>query len=335
MGVVIIGIEGLTLQAEEVSHIRNTDCAGVILFSRNYQDPTQLGELCTAIRTLRPDALLCVDQEGGRVQRFRNAFSTIPPAAALGRCFDQRPLLACQLAEHVGVIIAYELRCCGINFSFTPVLDLLDPISTVIGERAFHANPAVVSTLATALRRGMRRMGMAAVGKHYPGHGRVQGDSHHVLPYDERSLEMREADLYPFLDQIHHDIEGLMPAHIVFPHIDSRPAGFSPIVIHTLRQYGFDGAIISDDLDMVGALGIADPGERIQAALTAGADVTLMCNNFAAIHQSLQRDYQRLDEAASARRLKALRGKPFDAIAAEPYYLTARETLHTHMSLLA
>ena len=232
------------------------------------------------------------------------------------------------------VIIAYELRQFSIDFSFTPVLDLHDPVSEVIGDRALHANPAVVVTLADALRRGLGNVGMIAVGKHYPGHGRVVGDSHHVLPQDPRSTDEREPDLYPFIRQIESGIEALMPAHIVFPQRDHRPASFSPVHIKELRARGFDGAIISDDLDMAGALGIADPAERIQAALDAGADVTLMCNDFSAIRQALTRNYFHRDPAASARRLANLRGRPFDAAALEPAYRAAQEKLQAHAAQL-
>lgn len=226
------------------------------------------------------------------------------------------------------------MRQFGIDFSFTPVLDLHDPVSEVIGDRALHANPAVVVTLADALRRGLGNVGMIAVGKHYPGHGRVAGDSHHVLPQDPRSTDEREPDLYPFIRQIESGIEALMPAHIVFPQRDHRPASFSPVHIKELRARGFDGAIISDDLDMAGALGIADPAERIQAALDAGADVTLMCNDFSAIRQALTRNYFHRDPATSARRLANLRGRPFDAAALEPAYRAAQEKLQAHAAQL-
>ena len=166
MSAVIIGIEGTMLLAQEAAQLRRPFCAGVILFSRNYSSPAQLKRLCATIRAQHPDAIICVDQEGGRVQRFREGFTALPAMGALGRCFDRRPLLACELAEAVGVIIAYELRQFGIDFSFTPVLDLHDPVSEVIGDRALHANPAVVVTLADALRRGLGNVGMIAVGKH-------------------------------------------------------------------------------------------------------------------------------------------------------------------------
>lgn len=334
MSAVIIGIEGTMLLAQEAALLHRPFCAGVILFSRNYSSPAQLKRLCATIRAQRPDALICVDHEGGRVQRFRDGFTAIPAMGAFGRCFDRRPLLACELAEAAGVVIAYELRQFGIDFSFTPVLDLQDPASGVIGDRAFHANPAVVVLLADALRRGLRTAGMIAVGKHYPGHGRVVGDSHHTLPQDPRDADERESDRYPFIRQIESGIEALMPAHIVFPQTDHRPASFSPVHLAELRALGFDGAIISDDLDMAGALGITDPAKRIQAALDAGADVTLMCNNFAAIRQVLTRRYFHRDADASARRLAALRGQPFDAAALEPAYHAAQEKLRTHAAQL-
>lgn len=274
-----IGLESTALRAHELPRLQHLFVGGVVLFARNYEDTAQLRTLTAEIRRHAPHLLICVDHEGGRVQRFReDPFTHLPAAAAFGRIADND--LAHKLAHACGVIMAYELRTHGVDFSFAPVLDLQDSCSGVIGERAYHADPERVSALSIALRQGLRALGMAAVGKHYPGHGRVQGDSHHMLPCDTRPSHEREADRAPFLANIADGIEGIMSAHILLPE-DSLPAGFSRICLQGLRASGFTGAIFSDDLDMQGAQHIsANPAERVRMALAAGADAALICNRF-------------------------------------------------------
>ncbi|UJF24961.1 beta-N-acetylhexosaminidase [Suttonella sp. R2A3] len=330
MSAIIIGIEEQTLCAADQRRLRATNCAGAILFTRNFSSYDQLRTLIEDIRACKPDALVCVDHEGGRVQRFMDGFTRIPAMATFGKIFSERPVLALQLAHACGVIIAYELASLDIDFSFTPVLDLQDSASSVIGERALSAHPAEVSILASALRKGLADMGMVAVGKHYPGHGRVCGDSHHVLPHDTRSECEREADLAPFLTQIHDGIEALMPAHIVYPESDGLPAGFSSLMLQRLRDYGFDGAIISDDLDMAGADIIGDGPAKVQKALTAGADLTLICNNFVAIDAALAANYDQPQAKHSQTRIAALRHRFQPSNDALQRYNHAKALFNTH-----
>lgn len=313
-----IGIEAAVLTADDRRRLAHPDVSGVILFSRNFTDTAQLAQLVEAIRAIAPQLLISVDHEGGRVQRFREGFTVLPPMQAVGALFDDAPLSACRLAEACGVILAYELRRFDIDFSFAPVLDLYDAQSSVIGSRAFHANPAAAAELAIALRRGMRRIGMAAVGKHYPGHGRVQGDSHHVLPVDTRPHSGREADRYPFVRNIEDGIEAIMTAHILLPE-NSLPAGFAVQTLDELRSFGFDGAIFSDDLDMAGAKFFTYPHERVQAALDAGADAAMICNTFADMDAVLAHGAVLRQPQCSVRRLAALRARPLPETADADY----------------
>lgn len=325
----LIGIEGLQLTAADKARINHVQTDGVILFSRNYEDLPQLCALTAAIRALRGDVLIAVDHEGGRVQRFRRGFTELPEAAAFGRYFDHAPQSACEWAEAAGAVMAYELRRAGIDFSFAPVLDLQDAQSAVIGNRAFHADPAAVAVLSCALRRGLRTMGMAAVGKHYPGHGRVQGDSHLMLPCDKRDYSAREADRFPFYANIADGIEALMSAHIMLPE-DDKPAGFSAACLQSLRGMGFEGAIISDDLDMAGAKFFPDPAARVQAALDAGADTAMICNTFADMDAALARPLHLPQAQASQARLRALRARPLPPEQAAQAYADAQDIYRRH-----
>lgn len=326
-----IGIEGLELTSADKKRLCNPQTLGVIFFSRNYADVAQLSSLTADIRHLRPELLLAVDHEGGRVQRFKHEFTHLPPAALFGRYFDVAPQAAYQWCEAAGKMMAYELRRVGIDFSFAPVLDLQDAQSSVIGERAFHANPAVVALLSMALRKGLRAMGMAAVGKHFPGHGRVTGDSHFMLPCDKRDYASREADRFPFYINVQDGIEALMSAHIMLPE-DDKPAGFSASCLNALRDMGFDGAIISDDLDMAGAKFFTSALERVQAALDAGADVAMICNAFADMDAVLAHSLRLKNPARSVQRLQALRAQALDEQLMTQEYQKAKEIYHAHLS---
>ncbi len=328
-----IGIESLQLTSADKRRISHPSTVGVILFSRNYADVEQLKQLTRSIREIAPQKLISVDHEGGRVQRFRQGFTPLPAAGKIGEIFDKTPLQALQLAEDIGVIIGYELRQFDIDFSFTPVLDLRDDTSEVIANRAFHANPAVVSLLSMALRRGLRKQGMAAVGKHYPGHGRVQGDSHVVLPQDLRTFSEREADRLPFIINSHDNIEAIMSAHILLPE-DNCPAGFSANCLQQLRDANFDGAIISDDLDMAGAKYFSHAGERAQAALNAGADVVMICNTFSDMDIALNHHLQPNCPEKSKQRLRKLSALVIDEAIRNTAYLSASERFHVKWQAL-
>lgn len=283
LGPVMLDIAGPTLAEADRRRLRHAQVGGVILFSRNYQNPQQLRELCREIHALRdPRLLVAVDQEGGRVQRFRDGFEAIPAMGHLGDYYDEAPAQALRLAETFAWVMASELLGYGVDLSFAPVLDIGNPISSVIGDRAFHRDPEVICHLANAWVRGMRNAGMEAVGKHFPGHGSVEGDSHHVMPFDRRSIaEIEALDLVPFRRVIDTHLAGVMMAHVIYEQVDRRAAGYSSYWIGTVlrQQLGFEGTVFSDDLSMSGAEAVGGYAERARAALDAGCDILLVCNN--------------------------------------------------------
>ena len=297
-GPLMLGIEGLALTAADLERLAHPRVGGVILFTRNFADGAQLAALTASIHAVRaPRLVIAVDHEGGRVQRFRAGFTPIPPMRTLGESWDGDVARAAREAEALGATIARELAAHGVDFSFTPVLDLDWGSSTVIGDRAFSGNPNAVAHLAVALRRGLRAHGMAAVGKHFPGHGHVAADSHHEVPVDERPMSAIAAhDLVPFAALIRDGLEGIMPAHVVYPAVDERPAGYSRLWLQEILRgrLAFDGLVFSDDLDMAGARlddgsGAADIVARADAALAAGCDAVLACNDFIAMDALLSR----------------------------------------------
>lgn len=274
---------GPNLTAEEKEKINHPNAGGLILFTRNLQSPDQVNQLVTDIRRIRRGKfLIAVDQEGGRVQRFRDNFSILPRASCYGDLYQQNPTNALQTCQLAGWLMATELRSVGVDFSFAPVLDVDSGISEIIGDRSFSTDPRIVSDLGIAFKHGARQAGMASVGKHFPGHGGVELDSHKTLPEDPRTLnQLKERDLKPFRDLIDDQIEAIMAAHVLFPEIDRYPAGFSEIWLKKILrgQLNFHGAIFSDDLTMEGAAWVGDFDDRAKIALEAGSDMILICNN--------------------------------------------------------
>jgi beta-N-acetylhexosaminidase len=292
LGPIMMGLSGLELRAEERELLRKPQVGGVILFTRNYESPQQIAALTAAIHALRdPPLLIAVDQEGGRVQRFRSGFTPLPAVARLGMLHDRAPAQARQCAEATGWLMAAELRSVGVDLSFAPVLDLGRGVSQVIGDRAFHRDAQVVAELAHGYTRGMRRAGMVATGKHFPGHGSVTQDSHLELPVDPRRYEdLVNEDLLAFERLIHYGIEALMTAHVVYRVIDSAPATFSRFWLQEVlrRRLGFQGVIFSDDLHMGGAVAIGDMTARARAALDAGCDMLLVCHGTEPVAQLVE-----------------------------------------------
>jgi beta-N-acetylhexosaminidase len=324
LGPVMLDVAGLELTHEERERLQHPLVGGVILFSRNYESPEQVQRLVADIHARRePQLLVAVDHEGGRVQRFRTGFTELPPTRALGVLHDENPRRAKRLAEACGWLMATELRAVGVDFSFAPVLDLDRGLSEIIGNRAFHADPEVVAELAHAYMRGMHQAGMAATGKHFPGHGAVTADSHAALPVDEREfVDILTEDLVPFERMIHYGLAAIMPAHVVYPKVDAQPAGYSRMWLQEVlrRRLGFQGVIFSDDLSMEGAKGAGDIVARGRAALAAGCDMVLVCNEPAAAERLLD-GLGAHDDPASHLRLVRMHGRP----GAPPHTLLAAD----------
>ncbi len=283
-GSLMLDIHGTWLTAEDRRILRQPEVGGLILFARNIEDPRQVRELCASIRAVRPDLLLAVDQEGGRVQRLRNGFVRLPAMRALADNDNAE-----QLAEHCGWLMATEVLAVGLDLSFAPVLDLDHQRSAVVGSRSFVGDAELATRLAGAFIRGMDAAGMAATGKHFPGHGWAEADSHVAIPVDERSLdEIRARDLVPF-QRLSQQLAAVMPAHVIYPQVDAGPAGFSRRWLQDILrgELGFDGVIFSDDLSMAGAHVVGDAASRIEAALNAGCDMGLVCNDRASAELAL------------------------------------------------
>ena len=285
-GPILLGIEGIALSAADRERLAHPLTGGAILFARNFESSGQLQKLTAEIHAMRTPALLiAVDHEGGRVQRFREGFTAIPAMRTLGELWNRDVAGASREAARIGFTIASELRAHGIDFSFTPVLDLDHGASAVIGDRAFHRNPNAVAHLAAALHDGLRTGGMAGVGKHFPGHGFVAADSHTDAPVDTRSLaELVADDLVPFGALMKCGLESIMPAHVIFPAVDSQPAGYSRRWLREILRdrLAFDGLVFSDDLGMAGAFSAGDLVARAVVSLAAGCDMVLVCNDLAA-----------------------------------------------------
>ena len=281
----VLDVEGTRLSAADRRRLKHPLTGGLILFARNWENRAQLAALCAEIKAVRRDVLICVDHEGGRVQRFRtDGFTHLPPMAALGEMWMTDALAATNAATACGYGLGAELRACGVDFSFTPVLDLDWGESGVIGNRAFHRDPRLVTLLAKSVMHGLLLAGMANCGKHFPGHGFVKADSHTEIPVDKRSLKAILADDAQPYGWLGGALTAVMPAHVVYPKVDGRPAGFSSRWLNDIlrARLGFQGLVFSDDLSMAGAR-LLD-GREVSyteagvAALNAGCDMVLLCN---------------------------------------------------------
>ena len=312
LGPIMLDLTGFSLLGEEREMLRHPMVGGVILFSRNYNSPDQLAGLVDAIHSVRePRLMIAVDHEGGRIQRFREGFTRLPAAELIGKDYDRNDRHGLELAEHCGWLMAIELRSVGVDFSFAPVLDIHKGISSVIGDRSFHRNPEVIADLGKAFMHGMRRAGMAAVGKHFPGHGSVTEDSHLTIPVDKRRFEdIQLEDLVVYERLIHAGLPAIMPAHVIYPAVDDKPAGFSSVWLKDVlrQQLQFQGTIFSDDINMAGAEFAGDYIERTHSALTAGCDMVLVCNNRDAVETILE-NYKYSPNPVSQARLIRMHGK--------------------------
>jgi beta-N-acetylhexosaminidase len=283
LGPAVIDVVGTMLTEDDRSRLRHPAAGGVILFSRNYESPEQLSALTEEIEKLREPSLpICVDHEGGRVQRFRDGFSAIPPMRELGRLWDRDRAAARDAARAVAYVVGAELAAHGVDFSFAPVLDLDYGASSVIGDRALHFDPTAVGALGACIVQGFADAGMGAVGKHFPGHGYAEADSHVAVPRDDRKgIDILKKDIVPFRMCIEAGLAGVMPAHVIYTQVDGEPAGYSRHWLQDVLRgkLGFRGIIFSDDLSMEGAGVAGGIPERARAALAAGCDMVLLCND--------------------------------------------------------
>ncbi len=333
LGPLMIDVEGYTLTDEDRELLQHPLVGGVILFTRNYESIEQVTTLTTEIHALRqPSLLIAIDHEGGRVQRFRDQFFRLPACAKLGEVYDRNNHQGLALAEQMGWLMAAELRAIGVDFSFAPVLDLGRGMSTVITDRAFHAAPEVVAELARAMMVGMRQAGMMAVGKHFPGHGSVVADSHVAVPVDERRfVDLQFEDLLPFERMIRYGLAAIMPAHVIYPQVDTQPAGFSARWLQGIlrKTLDFSGVIFSDDISMAGAAVVGDALARTQHALQAGCDMILICNDRSAAIQVIENlgEYQSPSTQVRLMRLHGKTAQNWETLHANQKWLQTQQAL--------
>lgn len=329
LGPLMIDIAGTELTDIDRERLCHPLVGGIILFSRNYSNPEQLAALTAAIHALRtPQLLIAVDHEGGRVQRFRDGFTLLPTMAALGKLWDVDPEGARKAARQVGYVLASELRARGVDYSFTPVLDLDYGPSRVIGDRAFHRQPAVVIALAKALGEGLHQAGMGSCGKHYPGHGYVVPDSHIELPVDDRPFEAMQEDMEPYRQL---PLDGIMAAHVIYNCMDCNTAVFSSKWISYLRNdINFNGVVFTDDLSMAGAGVVGGMLNRVETAYNAGCDMLLVCNAPDVVGDVLDNWKPEIDPARG-KRVEALIPKvpamTWDTLQADAVYQSAQKTI--------
>ncbi len=326
LGPLMVDIPGTALSPEDFDVLRHPLVGSVILFTRNYRDTQQLADLSAAIRAVRsPHLLIAVDHEGGRVQRFRPGFTRLPAARPLGRRFSEERHEALALTRSVGWLMAAELRRVGVDFSFAPCIDLDYGVSEIIGDRSFDRNPDTVAALGVAYLMGMRDAGMAAIAKHFPGHGAVVADSHVALPVDRREFVDLEEDIRPYRLLIENNLPGIMAAHVVYPTVDELPASLSRRWITDILRgrLGFHGCVFTDDLSMAGAAAFGDVTERARLALAAGCDVLPICNDRAAVIRVLDELGSDVPSPASQARMVRMRarGEAPKVLDADPHWL--------------
>ena len=337
LGPVMLEVVGKSLSDDDLRRLHHPLTGGVILFARNYASRAQVTALCAEIHRARPGILIAVDHEGGRVQRFRSdGFTRLPAMRSLGQLWDRDVLESCKAATALGYVLAAELRACGVDLSFTPVLDLDYGPSEVIGDRAFHRDPRVVTMLAKNINHGLLQAGMANCGKHFPGHGFVAADSHIAIPVDERDpKDILKEDAAPY-GWLGMSLSAVMPAHVIYPFFDSQPAGFSRKWLSLLRdELGFEGVIFSDDLSMEGASVAGNVVQGAHAALKAGCDMVLVCNSPDKADQLLAGldPTVAIDAKRSAARIAALvptsPAKTWDELQADPVYKAAHKLVQS------
>ena len=337
LGPVMLDVVGKSLSDDDLRRLHHPLTGGVILFARNYESRAQVTALCAEIHRARPGILIAVDHEGGRVQRFRSdGFTRLPAMRSLGQLWDRDVLESCKAATALGYVLAAELRACGVDLSFTPVLDLDYGPSEVIGDRAFHRDPRVVTMLAKNINHGLLQAGMANCGKHFPGHGFVAADSHIAIPVDERDpKDILKEDAAPY-GWLGMSLSAVMPAHVIYPFFDSQPAGFSRKWLSLLRdELGFEGVIFSDDLSMEGASVAGNVVQGAHAALKAGCDMVLVCNSPDKADQLLAGldPTVAIDAKRSAARIAALvptsPAKTWDELQADPVYKAAHKLVQS------
>ena len=337
LGPVMLDVVGKSLSDDDLRRLHHPLTGGVILFARNYENRAQVSALCAEIHRARPGILIAVDHEGGRVQRFRSdGFTRLPAMRSLGQLWDRDVLESCKAATALGYVLAAELRACGVDLSFTPVLDLDYGPSEVIGDRAFHRDPRVVTMLAKSINHGLLQAGMANCGKHFPGHGFVAADSHIAIPVDERDpKDILKEDAAPY-GWLGMSLSAVMPAHVIYPFFDSQPAGFSRKWLSLLRdELGFEGVIFSDDLSMEGASVAGNVVQGAHAALKAGCDMVLVCNSPDKADQLLEGldPSVAIDAKRSAARIAALvptsQAKTWDELQADPVYKAAHKLVQS------
>ncbi len=332
LGPLMVDVEGMVLSPDDIDVLSHPLVGSVLLYTRNYRNPKQIAELCESIRALRsPHLLIATDHEGGRIQRFREGFTQLPAARLLGRRFDEDRSEGLRCAHAVGWLLAAELRAVGVDFSFAPCVDIDWGLSEVIGDRALHRDGEVVAALGAAWLSGMREAGMAAVAKHFPGHGAVRADSHVALPIDRRTLDDLETDIKPYRLLIENQLPGVMTAHVEYPAVDAMPASLSRRWVSEILRgsLGFHGCVFADDLSMAGVAAAGDVLTRARLALAAGCDVLPILNDRHAVRTVLASFKPDVALPASQARLMRMRarGLPSGELASDPRWRAAVRTV--------